>query len=256
MILAPMMAPIISLAMGLARTEATLIRNSLLTLGAGVGLGLICAIIFAWMMPLDQLTAEMRGRISPTLLDLSVAIISGIAGAYAHAKEGIAKSLAGVAIAVALVPPLSVAGIGVGWGDWSVAKGAFLLFTTNLVGIAMAASLTFLVMGFAPFKLARKGLAITGVLVAVIIGPLYVAFVDLVEQGRMMRQIPSGEVLLVDRLVGLRVVRVRNGEPPLVRVELSSSQRLDESHVDALKQLISSRTGRSIVLEAQLNLKR
>ena len=256
MILAPMMAPIISLAMGLARTEATLIRNSLLTLGAGVGLGLICAIIFAWMMPLDQLTAEMRGRISPTLLDLSVAIISGIAGAYAHAKEGIAKSLAGVAIAVALVPPLSVAGIGVGWGDWSVAKGAFLLFTTNLVGIAMAASLTFLVMGFAPFKLARKGLAITGLLIAVIIGPLYVAFVDLVEQGRMMRQIPSGEVLLVDRLVGLRVVRVRNGEPPLVRVELSSSQRLDESHVDALKQLISSRTGRSIVLEAQLNLKR
>jgi hypothetical protein len=111
-------------------------------------------------------------------------------------------------------------------------------------------------MGFAPFKLARKGLAITGMLVAVIIGPLYVAFVDLVEQGRMMRQIPSGEVLLVDRLVGLRVVRVRNGEPPLVRVELSTSQRLDESHVDALKQLISSRTGRSIVLEAQLNLKR
>lgn len=256
MILAPLMAPIISLSMGLARTEATLIRNSLRTLGAGVGLGLVCAILVAWIMPLDQLTPEMRGRISPTLLDLSVAIISGIAGAYAHAKEGIAKSLAGVAIAVALVPPLSVAGVGVGWGDWTVARGAFLLFTTNLVGIAMAASLTFLVMGFAPFKLARKGLAITGLLVAVIIGPLYVAFVDLVEQGRMMQQIPTGEVLLADRLVGLRVVKVRNGEPPLVRVELSSSQRLDESHVDALKQLISGKTGRSIVLEAQLNLKR
>ena len=46
---------------------------------------------------------------------LSVAVISGMAGAYASAKEAVAKSLAGVAIAVALVPPLSVAGIGVGW---------------------------------------------------------------------------------------------------------------------------------------------
>ena len=78
-------------------------------------------------MPIDNLTAEMQSRISPTLLDLAVAVVSGIAGAYAHAKEEIAKSLAGVAIAVALVPPLSVAGIGVGWGDWDMASGAFLL---------------------------------------------------------------------------------------------------------------------------------
>lgn len=256
MILAPLMSPIIALAMGLARTEVSLINRSLQTLGVGIGLGLICAVTVAWIMPLDQLTPEMRGRVSPTLLDLSVAIISGIAGAYAHAKEEIAKSLAGVAIAVALVPPLSVAGVGVGWGDWSVARGAFLLFTTNLVGIAMAASLTFLVMGFAPFRLARKGLAITLALVAIIIGPLYVAFVDLVEQGRMLRQIPAGQVLLADQPVNVRVVKVRNGTPPLVRVVMNSSRQLDESHVDALKQLISTEIGRAVLLEAQLNLRR
>ena len=256
MILAPLMAPIISLAMGLARTEVSLIRSSLGTLGAGVGLGLIFAIAVAWIMPLDQLTVEMRGRISPTLLDLSVAIISGIAGAYAYAKEEIAKSLAGVAIAVALVPPLSVAGVGLGWGDWTVARGAFLLFTTNLVGIAMAASLTFLVMGFAPFKLAKKGLAVTALLVAIISGPLYVAFVDLVEQGKMMQRIPAGELHLVGQPVGLRVIKIRSGEPPLVHVELSSPQRLDEHHVDALKQLIIEKVGRAVVLEAQLNLRR
>ena len=256
MILAPLMAPIISFAMGLARTEVGLINRSLQTLGIGIGLGLLCAITVAWIMPFEQLTPEMRGRISPTLLDLSVAILSGVAGAYAHAKEEIAKSLAGVAIAVALVPPLSVAGVGVGWADWSVARGAFLLFTTNLVGIAMAASLTFLVMGFAPFKLAKKGLAITLLLVAIISGPLYVAFVDLVEQGRMMQRIPAGEFLLAGQPVDLHVVKISSGEPPLVRVELSSPQRLDESHVDALKQMIVDQMGRTVVLEAQLNLKR
>ena len=187
MILAPLMSPIISLAMGLARTEPSLIRNSLRTLLIGIAAGLFCAVGVAWLMPLENLTPEMQARLSPTLLDLSVAIISGIAGAYAHAKEEIAKSLAGVAIAVALVPPLSVAGIGFGWGDWSMARGASLLFITNLVGISLAASTTFLVMGFAPFKLAKKGLAITLVLMAAITVPLYIAFADLVEQGRILR---------------------------------------------------------------------
>jgi uncharacterized hydrophobic protein (TIGR00271 family) len=256
MILAPLMSPIISLAMGLARTEVTLIRNSVRTLGVGIGAGLFCAIAVAWLMPLENLTPEMQARISPTLLDLSVAIISGIAGAYAHAKEEIAKSLAGVAIAVALVPPLSVAGIGFGWGDWPMARGASLLFITNLVGIALAGSATFLVLGFAPFKLAKKGLAITVLLTAVITAPLYIAFVDLVDQGKILRQIPTGQIELSGETVGLRIVKVRTGRPPLVRVVLSSSRQLDASHVDELKQIIIERTGRRVLVEAQLNLQR
>jgi uncharacterized hydrophobic protein (TIGR00271 family) len=256
MILAPLMAPIVSLAMGLARTEVSLIRNSLQTLLVGIGTGLFCAVAVAWLMPLEILTTEMQARLSPTLLDLSVAVISGVAGAYAHAKESIAKSLAGVAIAVALVPPLSVAGIGLGWGDWAMARGASLLFLTNLVGISLAASVTFLVMGFAPFRLAKKGLAVTLLVMAAIVGPLYIAFVDLVEQGRILRMIPTGDIRLSDTPVGLRILEVRTGTPPLVRVILSSSRRLDEQHVDALKQLIQERTGRRILLEAQLNLRR
>jgi uncharacterized membrane protein len=131
-----------------------------------------------------------------------------------------------------------------------------LLFITNLVGIALAASATFLVLGFAPFKLAKKGLAISLLLLAGIIGPLYIAFVDLVEQGRIMRIIPTGQFELSGQQVGLRIVKVRTGRPPLVRVVMSSSTRLDESHVDALKQLISERVGRAVLVEAQLNLRR
>jgi uncharacterized hydrophobic protein (TIGR00271 family) len=256
MILAPLMAPIISLAMGLARTEPSLIRNSLRTVVSGIGTGLCCAVAVAWIMPLEILTTEMQVRLSPTLLDLSIAVISGIAGAYAFAKEEIAKSLAGVAIAVALVPPLSVAGIGVGWADWQMAEGAFLLFITNLVGIALAASVTFLVLGFAPFKLAKKGLAITLLLMAGIVGPLYIAFVDLVEKERIMGIVPSGQLELSGQQVDLRIVKVSTGKPPLVQVVLSSSMQLQESHVEALKQLISERLGRDVLVEAQLNLRR
>jgi len=256
MILAPLMAPIVSFAMGLARTDASLIRGSLRTLAVGIGSGLFCAVAVASLMPLAHLTPEMQARLSPTLLDLSVAVLSGIAGAYAHAREEVAKSLAGVAIAVALVPPLSVAGIGIGWGDWTVARGAFLLFATNLVGISLAASATFLAMGFAPFKHAKKGLAITLGMLALIIVPLYLAFIDLVEQERIARKIPSGEIELAGERVDVRTQEVRMGSPPLVRVVLSSPRLLDKDHVDALKQRISERVGKEVLLEAQLNLRR
>ncbi len=256
MILAPLMSPIVSLAMGLARTEVQLIRNSLRTLINGIAAGLLCGIAFAWLMPTESFTAEMQSRISPTLLDLAVAVVSGVAGAYAHAKEEIAKSLAGVAIAVALVPPLSVAGIGLGWAEWEMAKGAGLLFVTNIVGISLAATVTFLVMGFAPFKRAQKGLFISLLLMSLIAIPLYFTFQEMIERGRIRAQIPTGQFELAGLQVRLRNVTVFVGSPPLIRVGMSSSQRIDEEHVEALKELISERIDSPIYLEAQFYLRR
>ncbi len=256
MILAPLMAPIVSLSMGLARVMPPLIRGSLQTLAVGIGTGLLFAVLVAWLMPLQNLTGEMQARLSPTLLDLSVAVISGIAGAYAHAREEVAKSLAGVAIAVALVPPLSVAGIGIGWGEWSMARGAFLLFATNLVGICLAASATFLVMGFAPFKLAKQGLAITLLVMTLIVSPLYLAFMDLVEQGRIVHLVPTGRIDLIGRPLEIRLVEVRTGSPPLVRIQVSAPSTLDAADIDALKRLIVQHTGTDLILEAQISLRR
>lgn len=256
MILAPLMSPIISLAMGLARSEPNLIRDPLKTLAVGIAWGLGCAVLLAWVMPFDIATDEMKSRMSPTLLDLFIAVISGMAGAYAHAKEEIAKSLAGVAIAVALVPPLSVAGIGLGWGDWAMARGALLLLTTNLVGIALAASVTFLVLGFAPFKRARMGLGVSLVLVAVISAPLYIAYDHLVEKSQLQQRVPSGELVLLDQVVQVGRVRVQLVEPPLVSVIVSSPDRLDNAHIDELKRIISSEVGQKVQLEAQLNIRR
>jgi uncharacterized hydrophobic protein (TIGR00271 family) len=260
MVLAPLMSPVVSLAMGLARTEPSLIQGSLRTLAIGVAWGLACGIVLAWIMPLEIPTAEMKVRMSPTLLDLLVAVVSGIAGAYAHAKEDIAKGLAGVAIAVALVPPLSVAGIGLGWADWSMAGGALLLLITNLVGIALAGSATFLVLGFAPFKRARAGLGVTLAIMLVISAPLYIAFTHLVEKDHILEQIrvqvPAGQVDLSGLAVSVTSIQVTLGDPHLVRVVLSSPERLDKTHVDELKNLISERIGQPILLEAQLNIRR
>ena len=80
-------------------------------------LALGAAAMTAFICPYDPITPEMQARLNPSLLDLAVAIIAGIAGAYTKSFKEILQSLAGVAIAVALVPPLAVAGIGLGRMD-------------------------------------------------------------------------------------------------------------------------------------------
>ena len=256
MILAPLMSPIISLAMGMARTDFTLLRNSLITLAVGVGWGLGWAVAVAALSPLSIVTPEMAARMSPTLLDLFIAVISGVAGAYAFTRAEIAKSLAGVAIAVALVPPLSVMGIGLGWANWDMALGAGLLFTTNLVGISLAASVTFLVLGFAPFHLARKGLTLALGMMAVIAIPLTIAFSGLIQQGTLLNRVPTGTIEVDGAQMQIGHVEVRPGSPPLIRVRLSAAQHPDVRQIDALKAIITERVGEPIVLEADFILRR
>ena len=137
-----------------------------------------------------------------------------------------------------------------------MARGAFLLLTTNLVGIALAASATFLVLGFAPFQRARKGLGITLLIMLIISAPLYIAFAHLVQRNRLTDQIPVGELLLGEQTVRVGEVQVKLGNPHLVKVVLSSSEPLDQAHVDELKQIISDRIGQAVTVEAQLNIRR
>jgi len=256
MILAPLMSPIISLAMGMARTDAGLMRTSLRTLGIGVAWGLACAVLMAWALPLETPTLEMKSRMSPTLLDLLVAVLSGIAGAYANAKEEIAKSLAGVAIAVALVPPLSVVGIGLGWGDGAMAWGAALLLLTNLVGIALAASATFLVLGFAPFHRARAGLAVAFAVVLAISVPLTLSFTHLVERDRILENVPRGAMQLGGVEVHVGQVTLKYGDPYVIRLVASATEPLRAAQVDELKAEITRRLDIPVMLEVQSAIRR
>ena len=228
MILAPLMAPIISFSMGVVRGEQQLIQESATTLFFGILTALAVSCLYTYMMPLNLLTDEMQGRLHPNVLDLMVAILSGIAGAYAHAKTEVAKSLAGVAIAVALIPPLSVAGIGIGWWETEIVVGSFLLFLTNLSGISLAAALTFLLLGYAPIKRATKGLVLSSIFLAVISIPLVVSFNQLIEQNRIYKQLKSLQSLTVDGekvLIRTRSIDLSKKQP-MISIETHSETAL------------------------------
>ena len=182
MLLAPLMAPIVSLSMGVLRGDDVMYRKSMGKISLGVVIALLASALIALIFPHEPVTDQMQARLNPTLLDLAVAIISGVAAAYSKSFKEIIQSLAGVAIAVALVPPLSVAGIGIGRLDFNFFSEAFLLFATNLVGILIAATLTFRVLGYSPAVKAKRHFGIVFLLLLLIAVPLYMSYENIVEK--------------------------------------------------------------------------
>jgi uncharacterized hydrophobic protein (TIGR00271 family) len=249
MVLAPLMAPIVSLSMGVVRAEEHLIKNSSKTLFAGIVTALLFSCILTAVIPLDTLNDEMRSRLNPNLLDLIVAVISGIAGAYANSKSEVAKSLAGVAIAVALVPPLSVTGIGIGWGDLDIVYGSFLLFITNLVGITLSASLTFLVLGYAPIHRAKKGIVYTSVILAVITVPLIISFYKVIQQNNILSDLNKKQYILNSKVVQTEIVEVDISKKlPNITLIIKSEELLDKSDYTLLKKRIEKDLKTRVVL--------
>jgi uncharacterized membrane protein len=139
------MGPIMATTAGVIMGSAVRAARAL----ALVGIGILTVIAFSYVLTLivPSVTisftsnGEITSRVNPGLLALLTALASGAAGAFIVAREEIADSMGGVAIAISLVPPLCVVGIALSQGHWSEAGGALLLFTTNFVAILLAGGL-------------------------------------------------------------------------------------------------------------------
>ena len=140
MLISPLMGPIASMGFGFASFDGRQIRNSIKVIAMGAAIGILTGVLLTWLSPIRNATPEIIARTEPTLLDLAVAVFSGIAGAYATVQQKGATAI-GVAIATALMPPLATVGYGLGVANMTFAMGAFLLFLTNLAAIAFSFAL-------------------------------------------------------------------------------------------------------------------
>ena len=239
MLLAPLMQPIIAFSMGLLRWDSVLAFRALKTTLIGVSLVLLFALLPTLVLPLRELTDEMAGRLHPTLLDLSVAVFSGMAAAYAKNNSRISGSLVGVAIAVALVPPLATAGIGLGWQDFSIFYHAFLLFLTNFVGIVFAAAIVFMVQGFSPIRRARKGLRLGFVAALLVALPLSLSFRQMTEDSELLRSLQNRQIILEKKIdVEIERVSIRHEKGRIISCELVVSRPLNAKELKELKEKI------------------
>ncbi|QYK53735.1 MAG: TIGR00341 family protein [Fimbriimonadaceae bacterium] len=162
MIIAMLLGPINGLALALNDSNWGLLRKAGISEALGVGVVLAASMVIGRMHADIPLGSEVLARTQPNILDLFIALAGGAAGAYALISPKLQSGAVGVAIATALVPPLSTCGILVarGGGDnMRLALGAFLLFFTNLVTIQAAASAVFWFRGLhAPIRSADQGL--------------------------------------------------------------------------------------------------
>lgn len=148
MLVSPMIGPIMATGLSLVLGDVYLGLKSLVNIlfSAFTAVG-ISALLVAFL-PFTAVTEEIVARTQPTALDMAVALLCGLAGAVASclSRTPVGTAAPGVAIAVALMPPLCVVGFGVGTGfDWPIVKGSGLLFLANLVAIIVTSALIFFV---------------------------------------------------------------------------------------------------------------
>lgn len=151
MIVAPLMTPIMAVSLSAVTGDAENIVRSMTLVIAGTAMVVGSAYALAAVLPGMIQTAgnsSISSRTSASLIDLIVALAAGAAGAFATSREDISDALPGVAIAVSLVPPLSVVGVCLSARQGHQAWGAFLLFLTNFLAIVAAGLIVFAIMGY------------------------------------------------------------------------------------------------------------
>lgn len=253
MILAPLMTPLVACSMALLRGHNEMLKYSLEKIAIGIVLSLLAASLFTRAFPREVVTGEMLARLNPTLLDLGVAIISGIAAAYSKSHKEIAQSLAGVAIAVALVPPLAVTGIGLGRGDPAFFLQAFLLFSTNLVGIILAATFTFRVLGYSPAVKGRRGISIIVLLMVLITAPLYISYQQIIQNLIFEQHIETDRFLINDKYIIIQDAKtIIRGDQVFLTVKILAREPLDRKSLAALKNKLQSQFNRQLIIKVEI----
>lgn len=181
MLVAPFMSPLIALGLAVVYGDPRFMRVAVGAILRGTAVGLVVGVLIGLLMPPATLPDELLARTEPSGIDLLVALFSGAAGAYAFARRDLSAALPGVAIAAALVPPLSAGAIALSVGDREAALGAGLLYVMNVGAIAGAAAALFLWFGFRPeaqrFGRVRSflgGFATITVLLVVVFGAILV----------------------------------------------------------------------------------
>lgn len=256
MLVSPLMGPIMAIGFGLAVFESQLLRRGAQTLIAGVAIAIAVAAVIVWLTPVKAMTDELTARTSPTLLDLGVALVGGIAGVFSIVDRK-AAVMVGVAIATALVPPLATIAYGLVLGMPHVATGASLLFVTNTAAIVAAAAAVAILSRFRPTLTPQQTtvqtLAILAAIGLVAI-PLWGGLRQIIAQASMQRMAESSlrDMLGPDGRISSLSTVLEDGEARVDAVVIAN--RFDEGREARLADMLRRNAGVSNVAVSLIQL--
>lgn len=261
MIVAPLMLPLRGLALGAMKGDVFLFRRGITTLLVGTLLSVLLSAVIGAIasIPFTEFSPEILARTQPNLLDLVIALAAGAVGGFAKVRPKISDAIAGTAISVALMPPLCVVGLSLSQGATFAARGAFLLYTTNLLGITLACITVFVWEGYYVEKIRMaRALTYTVLLTMPIILPLSISLGQLLRQTRLqstLRSILVTRTITVGQQVELMHTNINwNRTPPEVylRVRTRPEAPLTPKQVFEVERLVTREMRQDFILVFQV----
>jgi uncharacterized hydrophobic protein (TIGR00271 family) len=246
MIISPLILPIGSLSFAAVSGDVATLRRGAGMLAAGGMLSLLLALIITRIFFLPTLGTQILGFSQPNLLDLGVALFAGLITAFARMRPSVAGTIAGTAIAVALLPPICVAGIGLAHGMWALTRGSGLLFATNLLGIMLASMSVYIVGGYVHLRRAGHGLLWTALATATVVIPLAASTHELIRQAMLQAALRSA---LVNGTVTFHRADLIRADfdwltsPPRVHLLVRSDRAITPVQVQMLEAFAKRKTG-------------
>ncbi len=251
MLVAPLMTPLLGSGLALVQGNLPLMKTCARAIVYGFFAALGIGVVLGFVTPIRELTPEMAARGGPTLLDMAVAFLSGVAASYCIARPRLTAALAGVAIAAALVPPIATTGIAIALGEGGVATGAAELFATNVVAIILGAALNFYAAGIRGagtsadgrlwVRRTALGLIVTAAVLAIPLGSALLT--RAIEQQAKSPALPRELRVALERTIaGADAGRIlgasakKSNEGWLLEIRLASPTPPDRSFADKLAQ--------------------
>jgi uncharacterized hydrophobic protein (TIGR00271 family) len=277
MLISPLMTPILGISgaviMGWPFRAARVAVRLVIGTTVVFAIGYLIPLLFRYPRGM-RLTEEVLGRTNPEFADLIVALCAGMAAAYMMVRKEALAALPGVAIAVALVPPLCASGILAYLQEYPLAMEAFILYATNLTAIILAAGGVLLAMGFRPkmrdWRLHLRvgsGLAIAFFLVVTVATPL--AYRTIADIGDLRDR--SITMAVLDEWVGTDPIEILDVdvEDGIIQIEIFMNlprsaligrdqdflKYLDPDHtIESLKTLLIEEIGKPIEVTVRATL--
>jgi uncharacterized hydrophobic protein (TIGR00271 family) len=259
MLVAMLYGPLVGIALGLAEANLPVLGRSLRTEIAGAVWVLAVSYVIGMASRNVSIGTEILSRTSPNILDLLIGLVGGIAGAFTFTATGLTGVIVGVAIATALVPPLTSCGILLAHHLPGLAAGAFLLFLANFTAIVIGAMVVFWLAGHrsyaAPYAhkvLAPRLMAL--VLLAVLAVHFSMTFRRTIAQSLLESAIRKTLSSEIGRTPGARVVTVtlasRHGAT-VAWVVVRTPQPVSPEQVAHLNDLVNRVAGSTVDLHVR-----
>lgn len=239
MLIAPLMLPLRALAFAALEGEFPLFRKALFSIIGATIIAIFLSNLTGHLVNLPEFGSETLARTQPNLVDLGIAVVAGGISSFAKVRRGVSDALAGTAIAVALMPPICVVGLCLSQDKFFFAKGAFLLYLTNLLGITLACMIIFILAGYTKVN---RALGWTGALTGLMLLPLGASFIQLVRHAHLEAEITNkliNETITVGEGVDSTKIKVDwTKAPAIIYVVLQTEKEIYANQVALVEEFI------------------